>query len=212
MTIAARVSELGIAEILHFTTSNGALGVLAEAALLPRSQLKDSQNLEFILKHNCDTRKDPAWIGYSSMSISKINSKFMSYSEYQHSHEPDLWWCILAFSPKILSHPGVVFVSGNNTWPRAIKQAGEQGLERMFAASVPGTFGSTITRSRSLPANQPTSAEAEILYPGRLSIDYLTHAYFKDSLHADHFHAQAHTLGVELPDSACIVDEAQFHG
>lgn len=209
MTIASVVTKLGITEILHFTTSNGALGVLAEKALVPRSQLKETQLLEFIVKNNCDARKDPEWAGHNSMSISRINTKFFQYSEWRHGHEDDLWWCILGFSPSILEHPDVVFVSGNNTWPRAIKKKGEQGLKGMFAAQVPGTYGSTISRAK-IPDNVPTSIEGEVLYPGRVPIEYLTHVYFREQANADQFLSQAHTLGIELPESMAIVCETRF--
>jgi hypothetical protein len=157
-----------ITEVLHFTTNSGILGILGEKALLPRSELKASQTLEFILHNNCDVRKDPEWTGHNSMSLTKINSSFFSFSERRHAAHADLWWCILSFKPDILSHGDVVFVSGNNTWPGAVKSKGLPGLKKMFAATVPGRYGSTIFRSPGVPINQPTSIEAEVLYPGKL--------------------------------------------
>lgn len=206
--IRAIIAERGICEILHFTTENGALGFLATRALLPRAELATEKQLEHIMRNNCTVRKDPAWAGHNSMSVTRINSKFFAYSS--RTHGTDLWWCILAFSPEILTHPRVVFSTGNNTWPRARKNEGADGLRNMFAERVPGTYDSTIHRRSDTPLNEPTTEEAEVLYPGRIALDHLLFAYFRDQEHADIFAAQADTLDLSFDGRTIRVEPERF--
>ncbi len=202
----------GVTEILHFTTDSGAIGVLKTRALIPRAQLPKEEQLEYILKPNCDVRKDAPWTNHNSLSVSKINTQFFRFSQREHGVSKDLWWCILAFHPDILAHPDVVFSTGNNTWPRSLKGKGVDGFAQMFADPVPGRYDTWVRRQMGMPDSLPTSIEAEVLYPGRLAIDHLTRTYFLTQDNADHFLAVARTLHLDFADDIVCVDPQKFRG
>ncbi len=197
-TIPALIAAREIAEIVHFTPHDGAFGILSTGFLLPNAEVKLEKRLEFVLKLNVADRKDPQWAGYNSMSITVPNRQFLRFSINKHGTGIS-WWCIFAFDPIILTHPDVVFATGNNTWPNTRRTEGYRGLAGMFADRVPGTYNSNVTRYASVPVNVPTTHEAEVLYKGRLSLDFMRHVYFADQEHADEFFAEASALGVTLP-------------
>lgn len=210
--VSKLIAARKITEVLHFTTDNGVIGVLTTGYLIPRAQLRQEEQLEYILTPNCDVRKDPQWTNYNSLSISQINTQFFDFSEREHGATRDLWWCILAFDSVILTHPKVWFSTGNNIWPRSLKSTGADGFARMFAEEVPGRYNSIVRRNAGLPDNVPTSFEAEVLYPGRISIEHLSRVYFRTQDHADHFLAVARTLQVHLADGITCVAPQKFRG
>lgn len=203
------IKTRGIEEVVHFTTHAGILGILDSGCLMPNSELKKEKRLEFILKLNNNQRKDPQFASYNSMSITEPNRKFFGYSRWTHGSAEDAWWCVLAFSPEIMEQPGVLFCSGNNTWPRTNRQPGVTGLAGMFADRIPGTYNSWVTRT-SMPDNVPTSLEAEFLYPGRIPLKFLKRVYFEKQDNADEFVAYARTLHVSLPDDCAVVKPSVF--
>lgn len=203
------LASRGITEVLHFTPHDGAFGILSTGFLLPNAEVKAEKRLEFVLKLNVQERKDRQWAGHNSMSITVPNHQFLRYSRNTHGTGIS-WWCIFAFDPIILAHPDVVFTSGNNTWPNTRRVKSYQGLVGMFADNVPGRYDSIITRHASLPANVPTSYEAEVLYKGRLPLQYMRHVYFEDQEHADEFFAEASVFGVALPEGAVVLRPELF--
>jgi len=94
----------------------------------------------------------------------------------------DGWWCILSFSPEILAHSDVVFCTTNNAYENVVRRGkGPSGLENLFAKTVVEyESGSVAVRNTSTPLNQPTSAQAEVLYPQELSLRYLQKVYVKE--------------------------------
>lgn len=192
MTIQEIITARGISKVLHFTTSNGLLGMLAgnPPCLLPRAQLREQDHLEFIMKLNAPTRQDTEWLDYSSLSIERINKYFFRYSAGIH---PNVFWVILAFSPCILTHPGVFFATTNNIYYDVIRRQGAEGLQGLFAQSIPNR-GNTISRNNNYPPNYPTDIQAEVLYPGALSLKYLLKIYVKDSESKSLVDAQLMTL------------------
>lgn len=180
MTIAEIVDQRGICEILHFTTDKGLVGTLAKAELLSRMRLPEEDLLRFIFTANCDTRKDPAWLDYVSMSITKVNPRFFDYSIERHKNDR-LWWCVLAFDPEILSHEGVYFTTTNNIYTRVQRAPGPEGLLALFDSQilqyVRRGIPQIVNRSPSLPANVTTCSQAEVLYPQGVSIEYLRAIY-----------------------------------
>lgn len=206
--VANVIKRREIAEVVHFTTHSGVLGILDTRSLLPNAELRQEKRLEHILTLNNEERKDKQWAGYNSMSITEPNRKFFSYSRWR-INEPQ-WWCVLAFDPSVMEDDGVIFCTGNNTWPRTLRRTGPEGLEGMFAEKVPGTYSSWVNRATSTPSNVPTSLEAEFLYPGRISLERLKRVYFEHSSHASEFTAYARTMEVPLPDGCAVVDPAMF--
>ena len=79
---------------------------------------------------------------------------------------------MLSFKPEILGHPGVVFTTTNNIYPACRRAEGLRGFEQLFADFVLGRHNTRHNRVDK-PANWPTDRQAEVLYPGELSCDYL---------------------------------------
>lgn len=176
MTIKEIIERRKIEEIVHFTTNRGLTGIIHSEALSARSIVKDDRNLEYILSLNTEVRKDPHWEGYVNLSISGVNSSFFGYSQYSIKSKAD-WWCVLSFTPSILEHDGVIFATGNNTWPDTKRRSGPEGLEALFASRIPGRYKSTVFRSESQADCQPTCDQAEVLYPGRVMLEHLKCIY-----------------------------------
>ena len=101
-----------------------------------------------------------------------------STSRKNHSGE-DLWWPVLSFGPKILTDPGVVFATTNNSYGETVVRGeGVSGLEAMFGPSVPwGHYGSVSQRDNGLPDSWTTNDQAEVLYPTQLGLEYLRAIY-----------------------------------
>jgi hypothetical protein len=193
MTIQEVVKKRGIREILHFTTNHGLLGILASGKVKSRKRLKNDEQLEFILKENTPIVKDPKWIDYVNLSISRINRNLYEISS--NRWHPELWWCILSFDPKILAYSGVHFVTTNNIYPAAIRGQGGDALENLFAPLVQGRYNDRIMRPPDLPLCCPTCRQAEVLYPGELSTEYLQRIYVENCENQDDAFAQFSALG-----------------
>ena len=178
-TIADVVAARGITEILHFTTNFGLIGVGAKAAVLSRALLDVDQYLEHICKPVWISRwKDADWIGYVNMSISHISHRMFTVSRKRHDGL-DLWWPVLSFRPDILSDPGVVFATTNNSYESVVQRGeGAEGLEALFGAAVAwGHYGSTHYRRTLMPDSWTTDDQAEVLYPNQLGLDHLQAVY-----------------------------------
>ena len=100
MTTRDIIEDRGVTDVLHFTTSDGLLGMLAAPfpQLLPRAQLAETKHLEYIIKYNSPTRVDTEWFNYNSLSISEVNRFFFGCSFKKH---PDAFWAVLEFSADI---------------------------------------------------------------------------------------------------------------
>ena len=194
MTVARAVRERQIGEVLHFTTNKGLLGILASRAIKARSRLESDKMLEFILLRNAAFRKDQAWLDYVNLSISRINSQFFSASGLWHRHR-QVWWCVLSLDPVILTHPGVVFATTNNIYPSAERGEGGTSLLRLFSPQVVGRYGSLIRRRDGMPDCYTTCEQAEVLYPGEVSTEYLRTIYVVQHDDADDVHGQIEAVG-----------------
>ena len=96
--VAAYAAERGITEILHFTTNNGALGILATGFVLSRHRLAKEQYIEHIYTPNCPSRhKDSDWTNHVNLSISRVNGRMLGISSGRWHATQDLWWVVLAF-------------------------------------------------------------------------------------------------------------------
>jgi hypothetical protein len=181
MTINDIIKRRGIKEILHFTTNVGLTGILASKAVKPRESLPKDKYLEHVYMYNCEDRsRDAAWHGYVNLSITKVNWRLFSISMFKWHSNIDGWWCILSFDPIILTHSGVFFTTTNNIYTGVKRKRGAEGLEQLFAEKVVRWEGNVVTRTQSTPSNQPTCEQAEVLYPGELSLDYIKAIYVRD--------------------------------
>ncbi len=207
MTIGDVIKKRGIIEILHFTTHRGLLGSLHSGSVKSRKRLPAEVDLKFIYQPNAIYRKDPDWLDYVNLSISRINFVFFATSCRWHRAE-DLWWCIMAFDPEILTHPGVHFATTNNMYTGVVRGSGVAGLENLFAARVVRYDGNTAVRTAQLADNLTTCVQGEALYPGELSVKYLRRVYVERNEDQDEVYAQLHMLGVAGVD--VVVDAERF--
>ena len=208
MTVEAIIEARGITEVLHFTTNQGLLGILDSRAVKPTGRLPEDKRLEFIFKPNAPFRKDVKWLDHVSLSLSRINSQFFAASRRWHRTR-DIWWCVLSFRAEILAHPGVVFTTTNNKYNIAVRGMGPSGLERLFAATVTEyESGTTVTRYPDMPANFTTCEQAEVLYPGALSTEFMKRIYVKEGDHQDEVCGQL--SAVRYPHVEVVVEPGKF--
>jgi hypothetical protein len=152
----------------------------------PRKRLTSDQYLEHIYKPNCPSRdRDAAWHDYVNLSMTKINARLFGISSGNWHRDLDGWWCILAFSTSILTHPGVYFTTTNNMYSGVQRGLGESAFEAMFAPKITRWTGESVTRPATLPPCQPTCQQAEVLYPGDLPLASLQYIYLRDAEHLD---------------------------
>lgn len=182
--MAALIDERQIKRVVHFTTNRGVLGVLATGKLLSRARLPEEKYLEHIFTANSDFRKDPAWLDYVNLSIGAINGKFFEYSNRQHVGE-DLWWAVLAFDPVILCHSGVYFCTSNNIYSGTLRAQGAEGLAALYDERVHQYLGNWAIRQPTRQSDLPTCPQAEVLYPGEVTTEYLRTLYVSQDAHAE---------------------------
>lgn len=197
MSVSKIIKDRGIREILHFTTNSGLTGIIHLGVVKTRKSLPEENYLEYILKYNCaDRGKDVKWHNYVNLSITSVNLNLFGISKDKWHSGMDGYWCILAFNPEILTHPNVVFTTTNNIYTGVCRVEGKEGFSKMFAEKVTRWYGNVIVRNSKTPSNQPTCNQAEVLYPGELSLKYLESIYVKDFQNA----AAVESLFVLYPD------------
>lgn len=170
MSVKDIISRRGIESVLHFTTSDGFLGMISgdKKQVLSRARLSAEKHLEFIATPNSPVRIDTEWLDYVNLSITKINPYFFKYSLKNH---PESIWIILDFKSEILTHEDVLFVTTNNIYHEAKRGRGDSGLEALFAPSL--NNGKVVLTRSWHPDNVTTCNQAEVLYPHQLSLDFL---------------------------------------
>ena len=173
--VAEAAAERGVMQVVHFTTVRGAVGVLASGFVKSRTRLPEDAYLEYVYRPNARFRKDPAWLDYVNLSVERINDWMFTTSVRWHVAEGNPW-VVLSFDPEILAHPGVVFTTTNNIYPTCRRAEGLAGFSEMFADVVLGRYNSRHDR-HGKPASWPTDRQAEILYPGELSREFLQRIY-----------------------------------
>jgi hypothetical protein len=194
MTVMSAIEDLGIKEVLHFTTNQGLTGTLYSNALKSRQRLEKDRQLEYIFKPNSAFRKDALWLDFVNLSVSRINSGFFNVSAGRWHRDRDIWWCILSFDPVILSHPGVWFATTNNIYTGVKRQEGTVGLRQMFSEKVVRWSGNVIDR-KEVPLNCPTCEQAEVLYPGEIPTKFIRRIYVATEADADEVHGNFSGIG-----------------
>ena len=162
----------GITDVVHFTTNKGALGVLASKAVKSRKRLPEDKYLEHVYMPNAAFRKDTEWLDYANLSIQRINDWMFKTSEKWHRNE-EVSWVALSFRPEILTHPGVVFTTTNNIYSGCKRAEGLDGFSMMFEDNIVRWIGNIVRRGPGHLNSFPTDRQAEVLYPGELSIEHL---------------------------------------
>jgi hypothetical protein len=216
--IAAKASQRGITEILHFSTNLGLTGSLHHGALLPRNKLRLEEQLEYILTLNSPFRseeeswfdKTQDWISFINLSVSEITTNLFRFSLKWHQGK-DIYWVILSFGVEILDHPGVFFTTTNNIYPLTIRASGIDGFKGMFADPVfRKSRNSWVARRFGRAANLTTCEQAEVLYPGGLPLVHLKRVYVRSGEDADRVYALLSAFDRE--DVEVTVDAGKFSG
>lgn len=185
MTIAQEIIQRGITEIVHFTTNHGLVGMLAKGAVLSRRQLPNESLLRYIAHPNAVTRAEAAehfdksadWLDYVNLSVSEINRSYFGFSN-AWAHNSDIFWSVMTFDTKILTHQGVHFATTNNVYPHCKRGAGLEGFMSLFAATV-RRKGDWYANRRNRASNLPTCEQAEVLYPSAVPLEYLRKIYVR---------------------------------
>jgi hypothetical protein len=200
MTLAEFVAARGISEILHFTTNRGLLGIFATGYVKSRKRLPDESQLEYLFLPNTDYRKDVAWIDYVNLSVSQVNKRFLAWSRRRTRTDDRLFWCILAFDPAILGHPGVIFTTTNNIYTGVKRGGGLRDFLALFEERVHQWGDYYASRTMGHGDHITTCEQAEVLYPQSLSIECLRRVYVADGETQDEVHAMLGMLGMKSVD------------
>ncbi|RBJ37955.1 DarT ssDNA thymidine ADP-ribosyltransferase family protein [Xanthomonas oryzae] len=217
MTLAGAIKERGISEVIHFTTNRGIVGTLATGALLSRHLLPQEKYLEKVLHVNAASRpeswhdfdKSQNWLDYVNLSISEINRRYFEFSSKWHK-DSEVWWAILAFDPVIMTHDGVFFATTNNAYePFCSRALGISGFTRLFDDRVTRKSDWTVSRM-GRAAHLTTCEQAEVLYPQRVSVDFLRRIYVREGEHQDQARGLLTEFGLQTVDVA--INPAKFVG
>jgi len=204
MTVGHILKRREIAEVMHFTTNTGLLGMLASGGILSRQRLPEEKYLEHVYQPNAKVRKDPAWLDYVNLSVSRINHEFFGKASTWHS-DRNVGWCVVALDPVILTHEGVVFATTNNMYTGVRRAPGPEGIEALFAARITRWVGNFVSRGDDLPDHLTTCHQAEVLYPARVPSEYFRGIYVATGEHADIVGAHSEILlppDVDSPGSS----------
>jgi len=170
--IVTAARERGVKDGVHFTTVRGAVGILAVRAVKSGKRLQTEQFLEHVSRPNAHFGKALDWLAYVNVSITRINDWMFKTSLRWHIEDNDNPWVVFAFDPKLLGDPGVVFATTNNIYPACRRAGGLEGFSSLFADNVLGRYDKQHNRMGKM-SDWPTDRQAEVLYPGELSCDYL---------------------------------------
>ena len=197
--VLVAAKQRGITDVVHFTTTNGVVGILASGVVKSRERLKEDEYLEHVFKANADEflRKDKEWLDYVNLSMQRINDWMFGFSSEKWHR--DASWVALSFSPEILSHPGVVFTTTNNIYTGCRRAEGLDGFSVMFSDRILRWRGEVVERSSNLHRSLTTDRQAEVLYPGELSIEHLQRIDVQEEETLDVIHGIMGGLQVEVP-------------
>ena len=188
----------GVKDVVHFIRKNGLVGVMASGAVKSRKRLSEEEYLEHVYQPNVEIRKDTAWLDYVNLSVQRINDWMFAASRGWHAKEGNPW-VVLSFKPEILSHPGVVFTTTNNIYPSCLRAEGLPGFLRMFEETVWGRHGQPHCRSDKIRSAWPTDRQAEVLYPGEVSCNYLQRIDVQHEETGDDIQGVLGGLGLSVP-------------
>ncbi len=207
--VAELVRKLAISEVVHFTRNSGLLGIAATSHVLARRHLDESQYLKHIYRPNAKLRRDVDQLDYVNLSIDRVNAAFLDVAMNKwYRDEPDLFWCVLSFTPDILAHPGVLFATTNNMYTGALRAPGFEGLRALYASHIVQWEGKVVRRAGGMNQAWPTCRQAEALYPDALPLRFLKTIYVADEADGDQVHALLQTF--RLKAVKVVVDPRTF--
>lgn len=200
MTIEQIIREREITEVLHFTTNKGLLGIFHTKLLKSRQRVPNDKQLEYIFSLNAAFRKDTDWLDFINLSISRINQDFFEICSQKWHIDDDIWWCVLAFDPIVMTHPDVFFTTTNNIYTGVNRGKGSSSLEALFSRTITQWDGRLIERPASYPKNFTTCSQAEVLYPGELSTEFLKKVYIQKAEHTDEIRGYLASVEHQQPE------------
>lgn len=195
--VATAAERRRITQVVHFTTVRGAVGILASGAIKSRARVREDEYLEHVYQPNVQIRKDPGWLDYVNLSIERINDWMFETSVRWHVAENNPW-VIFSFQTRILAHPGVVFATTNNIYPTCERAEGMAGFCRIFAETIKGRYDQPHNRTNKQSA-WPTDRQAEVLYPGELSLSYLQRIDVQMVESQDTIHGNLKVFDIDVP-------------
>nr|WP_313404334.1 DarT ssDNA thymidine ADP-ribosyltransferase family protein [Pseudomonas sp.] len=212
--LVREVERRGIREVLHFTTSNGLVGIARAGVLLSHSALPREKTLSYIAKVNCpDRSRDVEWHDYVNLSISRINASFFSICRDRWHVSEDIYWCILSFDPCIMFDEGVYFATTNNAYIATVRRAmGLQGLKALFAERVQVYPNKAAVRGANMRPDFTTCNQAEVLYPEGVSLGYLRKIYVPTEEHYHEATAQIAVCSTKLAAQVEILIAPEYFG
>lgn len=203
------VTARGVEQVLHFTTSHGLVGIFVRRALLARQHLSTDNYLEHIYQPNASRRYEGTqYWRYVNLSVTTINERFFSISQGWHPTRDNLFWAILHFDAAILTHPDVLFATGNMAYAGVVPREGEPGFTAMFADRVVHGFGKYTDRTPQHLPSMPTDAQAEVLYPDSVDTTFLRQVTVSSDEHAASVEGIVGAVG--HPDISVVSDPASF--
>jgi hypothetical protein len=168
------------------------MGAVMKWAVLSREQVENDPDVAFIYEGVWE-RKDPEWVDYVSLSVSRIN---LDLYQRSRAHFPDYWWAILSFDVAILDQEGVWFTTTNNIYPPCERGQGSAGFEAMFGSPIEwGYYGYRKVRRGDHLEHWPTDRAAEVLSPTRVSLDSLRKLYVPGEQHRRLVNAWSESFG-----------------
>ena len=186
--IAAFAKERGITRLVHFTPFLNLLGIFNLRGIKSRDVVEafakeheDADLMAYISwndKLRLDNRTDCI-----NLSIQRINAPL--FSRFKANFNKGEPWCILEIDPCCLQKDGVMFTVANaaaTSVRRSGTAGGVAGLKALYQESitVPKYHGTDIyRRTNAMPANCPTSIQAEVLYPGEIPLDKISGMIFE---------------------------------
>ena len=214
MILGDQIQNRGIAEVIHFTTNRGLVGVLARQALLSRHRLRDDQLLKHVAYPNTQFRqednalfdKEQRWIDYVSLSLTDPNLFFFRKSRNWHLDQ-DIYWVVLSFDADLILHGDVYFATTNNVYECCRRGRGVAGLEALFERRVARKRDWVAHRTHHA-SNQPTCQQAEVLYPRELGAEFLRTVYVRNRV--ERIYTKATLAEYDRADVEVVIDPAKF--
>jgi hypothetical protein len=201
MNIDQCLDERGVSKVLHFTTNLGIVGIINNGGIISRKALGTSEKANYIKLLNCPTWKTPDWEDHISLSIERINKGFWAKSVGWHEKEP-LFWVILEIDPSVLSHPGLSFSTTNSAYDTAIIEPGTAGLVKLYGHTVLDRNWNghqyKSQRHAGMPSAEPTSVQAEVLYPKSLPVSFIRWIHARTEEDANNLAGYTYALNSDL--------------
>ncbi|CAI3133728.1 DarT ssDNA thymidine ADP-ribosyltransferase family protein [Acinetobacter baumannii] len=216
MSLSEAIKQKGIEEVLHFTTNRGIVGILATGYLTSRAGLRDHDLLEHVLHVNAKDRpeaselfdKSENWLDFVNLSISEINQHYFQVSKRWHVDQ-NVWWLILSFDSEIMNHEGVYFATTNNSYPYCKRGKGIEGFELLFQNIINRKYNWSVVRNNR-EKKLPTCQQAEVLYPKKISINYLKKVYVNSEDNYDRVKGWLRQFN--LPNVEVEINSNKFNG